>query len=110
MESDSGESGALPAAPRIVTAIDAATLAQFYPKDAEKQGVEGTVTVAVTLDREGRATDPQVLHEAPPDRGFGAAASALAYSLTYSNPTGAPVVFRFAIKFVLNASRHAEQK
>jgi outer membrane biosynthesis protein TonB len=80
MESDPGESGVLPA-PRIVTAIDAATLAQFYPKGAEKHGVEGAVTVAVTLDREGRATDPQVLHEAPPDMGFGAAASSLAYSL-----------------------------
>jgi TonB family protein len=109
MESDSKGSGA-PTAPRIVNAIDAATLARFYPKDAEKQGVEGVVTVAVTLDKEGRATDPQVLHEAPPDMGFGAAASSLAYSLTYSNPTGSPVVFRFAIKFALNAPRQSSAR
>jgi len=51
MESDSGDSGVLPAS-RIVNAIDidAVTLAKFYPKDAEKHGVEGAVTVAVTLD------------------------------------------------------------
>jgi TonB family protein len=102
MESNSGDSG-VPPAPRIVSAIDAATLAKFYPKDAERHGVEGVVTMAVTLDREGRAGNPQVLHEAPPDMGFGAAASSLANSLTYSNPTGAPVEFRFAIKFALNS-------
>jgi TonB family protein len=93
-----------PAAPRIVSGLDAATLARFYPADAEKRGIEGFVTVAVTLDSEARATDAQVLSEAPADMGFAAAASSLAYTLTYSNPTGAPVVFKFAVKFALDGA------
>ena len=105
METGSQNQSGKPAAPRIVSGLDAATLARFYPQDAEKRGVEGFVTVAVTLDSEARATDTQVLAEAPTDMGFGAAASSLASTLTYSNPTGAPVVFKFAVKFALDGAR-----
>ena len=94
-----------PPAPRIVSGLDAATLARLYPREAEKRGVEGFVTVAVTLDSGARATDAQILSETPADMGFAAAASALAHTLTYSNPTGAPVVFKFAVKFALDGSR-----
>jgi TonB family protein len=104
MESGS-EGPGLPEAPRIVGGIDAATLARFYPKDAEALGIEGFVTVSVALNAEGRATDPQILSETPADRGFGAAASSLACTLTYSNPTGDPVVFRFGVKFELDGVR-----
>ena len=102
MDSGSQESG-IPR-PRIVSGLDAATLEKFYPEDAEKRGVEGLVNVAVTLSTEGRATDAQILSETPPDMGFGAAASSLAYSMTYSNPTGAAVVFRFAVRFDLKSA------
>ena len=105
MESDLQNQSGKPAAPRIVSGLDAATLARFYPADAEKRGVEGFVTVAVTLDQEGHATDAQILSETPPDMGFGAAASSLSYGLVYSNPTRAPVVFRFAVKFALDGAR-----
>jgi TonB family protein len=102
MESGPSEPG-LPAAPRIMGGIDATTLAKFYPQDAEKRGIEGFVTIAVTLDEEGRATDSQILSESPPDMGFGAAAASLARSVTYSNPSGVPVVFKFAVKFARDA-------
>ena len=102
METDSQNQSGKPAAPRIVSGLDAATLTRFYPADAEKRRVEGFVTVAVTLDQEGRATDTQILSETPPDMGFAAAASSLSYELVYSNPTNAPVVFRFAVKFALD--------
>ena len=104
METGSQNQSGKPAAPRIVSGLDAATLARFYPQDAEKRGIEGFVTVAVTLDSEARATGTQVLSEAPADMGFAAAASSLAYTLTYSNPTGAPVVFKFAVKFALDGA------
>ena len=94
-----------PAAPRIVSGLDVATLAKFYPADAEKRRVEGFVTVAVTLDSEARATDAQILSATPPDMGFAEAAASLAFTLTYSNPTGAPVVFKFAVKFALAGER-----
>ena len=94
------------ARPRIVSAIVAATLEKFYPEDAERHGVEGLVTVAVTLGSEDRATDTQILSESPPEMGFAAAASSLAYSMTCSNPTGAPVDFEFKVKFAHNDPRH----
>ena len=78
-----------PDAPRILTKFDTALLSRFYPTSAEKHGVDGFVTVAATLDTAGQATDVRILSESPPDMGFGAAASSLAYSLSYSNPTGA---------------------
>ena len=105
METGSENQSGKPAAPRIVSGLDAATLIRFYPKDAEKRGVEGFVTVAVTLDKEGHVTGAQILSETPPDMGFAAAASSLSQTLTYSNPTGAPVIFKFAVKFALDGSR-----
>jgi TonB family protein len=101
MENQPGQ----PAAPRIVSGLDAGTLARFYPSEAEKRGVDGFVTVAVTLDSDGHATDPQILSETPLDMGFAAAAASLACTLSYSNPTGAPVVFKFAVKFALDRAR-----
>lgn len=105
METDSQDQSGKPSAPRIVSGLDAATLTRFYPADAEKRRVEGFVTVAVTLDQEGHPTDTQILSETPPDMGFGAAASSLSHTLTYSNPTNAPVVFKFAVKFALDDTR-----
>ena len=101
MEADSHNQSGKPLAPRIVSGLDAATLSRFYPADAEKRGVEGFVTVAVTLDEEGHATAAQVLSETPPEMGFAAAATSLSYVLTYSNPTRAPILFKFAVKFAL---------
>jgi TonB family protein len=77
-------------------------LAKYYPPEAKRQGIEGEVDLAVTLDAQGRATDTLILSESPPDMGFGAAASAAAHTMEYSNPTGRSVQFTFRVNFALN--------
>lgn len=57
------------------------------------------VELAVTLDSAGRATDTQILTEYPLNMGFGAAASAAAHAMQYSNPRGQPVTFSIRVKF-----------
>lgn len=76
-------------------------LEPYYPREALHKGVDGMVDLAITLDREGRATDTQILTEYPLDMGFGAAASALAHAMTYSNPSGQPVTFTVRVAFKL---------
>jgi len=74
-------------------------LEQFYPEDAARDHVNGTVRITVTLDTAGRATDTHILSEMPPNLGFGAAASTIAHLMTYSNPTGHDATVTFDIKF-----------
>ena len=105
MESESLESDV--PGPRILSVLDGATLQKFYPKDAERHGIEGLVTVAIALDSEGRATRVKILAETPPAMGFGAAASSLAHSMTYSNPAAVPVIFKLKVKFALNDAQRA---
>ena len=63
---------AVDTSPRVVSWGEAQDIARFYPTDAQRRGVEGLVTIAVTLDRAGRATDTHIVAEDPPDMGFGA--------------------------------------
>ncbi len=87
--------------PHITRWGDMAELEKYYPPEASQGGIEGSVLIAVTLDRAGRATDTLILSEEPLDMGFGAAASQLAHTNTYSNPTGQPVQLNFRVKFAL---------
>ena len=64
------------------------------------------VRLAVTLDRFGHATDTLILSEDPPDEGFGAAASAAAHTMEFSNPSGRSVQFVFNVKFALDDDAH----
>ena len=89
------------AVPRVVSWAGLADIEKFYPEEAARQGVDGLVRIAVTLDKEGRATDTRIVSETPTDLGFGAAASSLAHTLTYSNPTGSSAVVTFDVKFDL---------
>jgi hypothetical protein len=74
-------------------------LQQFYPDSAEDGHVDGLVRITVTLDEAGRATDTYIVSEAPPDLGFGAAASTLAHAMGYTNPT-----VTFNVKFTAPAA------
>lgn len=84
--------------PKIVSWPD---LERFYPKNARDRGTEGSVRIAVTLDKQGQATDTQILSVTPPDMGFGAAASTAVHFMTFSNPTGHRTTIRFTVKFAL---------
>lgn len=94
--------GSLPRAPRILSWGDDDALKRWYPADAERKGIAGFVDLSVLLDAAGRPTDTVVLSEYPQDYGFASAASGLAHEMTYENPTGQPVNFRFRVKFALN--------
>ncbi len=94
----SGLSAAPALQPRVVSW---GALGSYYPAEARKHHVEGLVELAITLDKEGRATDTQILTEEPLDMGFGAAASAAAHAMKYSNPAGQPVTFTLRIQFAL---------
>jgi TonB family protein len=91
--------GTAPAVPRVVSW---GPLDSYYPPEAMRKGIEGIVELAITLDGDGRATDTQVLTEDPLQMGFGAAASAAAHAMVYSNPTGHPVTFSVRVKFALS--------
>jgi TonB family protein len=77
-------------------------LIQFYPPKARRTGIDGSVTLAVTLDHAGQATDTKVLSEEPVNFGFGVAASSVARAMKYSNPTGHTAQLRFRMKFALH--------
>jgi TonB family protein len=77
-------------------------LDEFYPPQARKKDIEGMVELAITLDREGRPTDTQILTEDPLEMGFGAAASAAVHAMKYSNPTAHPVTFTLRVRFALS--------
>jgi TonB family protein len=89
------------AQPRIVNYGGLVHLADYYPADAKKLGIEGVVVLAVMLDSAGRATDTQIISEEPREMGFGAAASAAAHTIEYSNPTGQPTQMTFQVRFAL---------
>ena len=89
------------AQPRIVSYGGLVHLADYYPVDAKKLGIEGMVVLAVTLDAAGRATDTRIISEEPREMGFGAAASTAAHTIEYSNPTGRPTQMTFAVRFAL---------
>jgi TonB family protein len=74
-------------------------LEQYYPDDALRDHINGIVRITVTLDKAGRATNTPLLSEAPPNLGFGAAASTVAHLISYSNPTGHETSVTFNIKF-----------
>ncbi|MDE2448537.1 MAG: M56 family metallopeptidase [Gammaproteobacteria bacterium] len=89
-------------APHILSWPTARQLIRFYPPKAEREGTNGLVTLAVTLDDKGQATDTEVLAEEPRDFGFGSAASAVVHVMKYSNPTGRSAQLEFRIKFALH--------
>ncbi|HEY4214586.1 MAG TPA: TonB family protein [Steroidobacteraceae bacterium] len=91
-----------PNTPRILSSGEGNALQRWYPAEAMRKGIDGFVDLSVLLDASGRPTDTVVLSEYPPDYGFGSAASGLAHEMTYKNPTGQPVTFRFRVKFELN--------
>ncbi len=78
-------------------------LGRYYPRRAERAGIEGVVRLAVTLDGGGRPTGVAILSEQPPGHGFGAAAANAAdAALRYSNPAGRPAGLVIDVRFALH--------
>jgi len=85
--------------PRVIGEITSGDLRKFYPEEAKNRHIEGIVQIAVTIDAIGRATDTRIISESPRDMGFGAAASALAHTLAYSNPMGGDATLTISVRF-----------
>ncbi len=78
-------------------------LDHYYPRRAQRAGIEGSVRLAVTLDRAGRPTHVVVLSEQPAGYGFGAAASlAAGTAFRYRNPSSRTAQLVLNVKFALN--------
>jgi TonB family protein len=75
---------------------------RWYPPEARSKGMQGFVTVSVTLDPAGKLVEAHVLKETPAGHGFGEASVAAAKNFIYANPTGQPVTTSFNVKFALN--------
>ncbi len=90
--------------PSIKEGIDTAELMKYYPREAQRKGIDAVVQLRMTLDARGRPTDTLILSEEPRDMGFGAAALAIARAISYNNPTGRPSQFNFKVEFALAAS------
>jgi TonB family protein len=97
-----GVRGAPADEPGILSWPTARQLTRFYPPQARRAGIDGSVTLAVVLNDAGHATDTQVVAEEPLDFGFGAAAAAVAHAMKYSNPTGHAAQLEFRMKFALH--------
>ena len=91
---------------RIVSSGPLQELSRWYPKDAKQKGIEGIVTMAVTLDAASHPTDARVISESPPGAGFGAAASRVVHEMVYANPTGRRTVLRFKVQFKLSQKQY----
>ncbi|MGB6451526.1 MAG: TonB family protein [Steroidobacteraceae bacterium] len=78
-------------------------LDRYYPRAAQRAGIEGSVRIAVTLDRGGRPTHVVVLSAQPTGYGFGAAASlAAGTAFRYRNPSGRAAQLVLNVKFALS--------
>ena len=93
-----------PSKPHIVEFGDLELRKALYPADAKRLGVEGIVTLTVTLDSAGRVVGTLVVDEFPNDMdyGFGAAASHIAHVMKFANPTKRQAQLTFRVKFDLD--------
>jgi len=79
--------------------------ARYYPRDAFMQGVDGQVVLDCFVEVDGRLTC-SIASETPPDRGFGAAALAIAaaHVMQPAMRDGSPVRARYRMSVPFSAS------
>ena len=77
----------------------------IYPPIAQRSNIEGTVYLALFIDRDGNIRDIRILREDPPNRGFGEAAINAFRGVraipAESNGVPVGVQYRYPIRFVL---------
>ena len=86
-------------AARVISAEEGT--GKWYPERAKREGRNGIVRIAVTLDPNGQFVDSVIVSESPEGFGFADAAAHAARALEYSNPTGHPTTVVFDVKFEL---------
>jgi TonB family protein len=92
--------------PELVTFVDAP-----YPPEAQSAGVEGSVVLKLTIDRDGNVSEAEVLE--PAGHGFDEAAreAALKFKFKPATRNGAPVPvsIKYRYDFTLKVAAPAEQ-
>jgi TonB family protein len=74
-------------------------VAEFYPAEAKRDGLDGIVTVDLLINAEGLVLEAQVLTESPPDRGFGLAALDMAKTYEFNNTLKRLVLMSMTVQF-----------
>jgi TonB family protein len=84
-----------------VSWVSGAPLAQFYPAQLRKKGVEGFAVVKLTVDAAGRVAHAKVVAERPAGSGLGKAAARAARTFQFDNLLAEPVIKTMQVKFEL---------
>lgn len=102
-DSSHSGSGSQPDAsgPKASIVSDGEGSGKWYPERAKREGRNGLVRIAVTLDVDGRPTDSVIVSVSPEGLGFAQAATQAVRTFTYSNPTGHPTTIVFNVTFEL---------
>jgi TonB family protein len=91
--------------PELVTFVDAP-----YPPEAEKAGIQGSVVLKLTIDREGNVTEAEMLE--PAGHGFDEAAREAALKFKFKpatrNGTPVPVNIKYRYDFTLKPAEPVE--
>ena len=74
-------------------------VAEFYPANARRDGLDGIVTVDLLINAEGLVVEAKVLTESPPDQGFGLAALDVAKTYEFDNTLKRLVLMSMTVQF-----------
>ncbi len=85
-----------------VSWVSGAPLAQFYPAQLRKKGVQGYAVVKLTVDASGRVAHAKFVAERPAGSGLGRAAVSAARTFQFNNLLAEPVIKTMQVKFELS--------
>ena len=74
--------------------------AKFYPAEAKREGLDGTVVVDLLINQDGLVLEAQVISESPPGHGFGIAALDAAKTYEFDNTLKKLVLMSLVVQFL----------
>ena len=90
-----------PAQLRVLRAPSLDEVQSVSPPALQRQHVEGSALILLSIDAAGRVIDATVLNETPSGIGVGAAAQSLAHRFSFTNRLHRPVVITLPVRFAL---------
>jgi TonB family protein len=79
--------------------VHGAPVADFYPAEAKRKGLDGIVTVDLFINELGLVVEARVLSESPKGQGFGLAALDVAKTYEFENTLKKLVLMSMIIQF-----------
>jgi TonB family protein len=79
--------------------VHSAPVADFYPAEARRKGLDGIVTVDLFINELGLVVEAKVLTESPKDQGFGLAALDVAKTYEFENSLKKLVLMSMTVQF-----------